>query len=342
MELVWLSGIAERYLGRLDRYSQYVNIDLFVQMHIAKEANQSTKIEGTRTNIEEVFLGKDKISLERRDDWEEVQNYIQAMQKGVELLDQLPFSARLIRETHKILLQGVRGEYKLPGTFRKSQNWIGGVSIDDAVFVPPSHTEILDLIADLEKFANNSDDWLPDLIKIAIIHYQFETIHPFLDGNGRVGRLLITLYLVSKGILRRPILYLSDFFERKRSLYYDQLMRVRTHNEMAGWVKFFLNGVIETAQKGVETFEAVLQLQKEMEIAVKDLGARSSNALHVIEYLYQTPVINAKTVGNIIGKTMTPAYRLIEVLEKKGILREITGNERDRIYIFQEYINIFK
>lgn len=342
MELIKILSKADRQLGRLDMYSGYVNIDFFIQMHIVKEATQSSKIEGTWTNMEEAFLSKDRISLEKRKDWEEVQNYIQAMKEGVELLHQLPFSSRLIKEVHKILLRGVRGEYKLPGMYRNSQNWIGGISIDDAVFVPPSHTEIPELISDLEKFANNFDDWLPDLIKIAIIHYQFETIHPFLDGNGRVGRLLITLYLVSKGILKHPILYLSDFFERQRSLYYDNLMRVRTHNEMDRWVKFFLKGVIETAQKGVETFDAILQLQKNMETAVKDLGTRSGDALKVIEHLYRSPVITAKTVSIIIGKTMSPAYSLIEKLEKRGVLKEITGNERDRVYVFEEYISLFR
>ena len=231
---------ADRHLGSLDTYSQYVNIDLFIQMHIAKEATQSSKIEGTQTNIEEVFLTKEEIHNEKRDDWEEMHNYVSAMNEAVLLLHTLPFSSRLIKNTHKVLLQGVRGEHKLPGEFRTSQNWIGGASINDAVFVPPVHTSINELMSDIEKFANDDLNPLPDLLKIALIHYQFETIHPFLDGNGRVGRLLITLYLVNKGILKRPILYLSDFFERNRTLYYDNLQRVRTHNDINQWLSFFL------------------------------------------------------------------------------------------------------
>lgn len=341
MELIKLLSEADRHLGRLDMYSNYVNINLFIQMHIAKEATQSTKIEGTQTNIEDVFLTKEEVNTEKRDDWEEVQSYISAMKEAVELLHKLPFSSRLIRQTHKILLQGVRGEHKLPGEYRSSQNWIGGASINDAVFIPPIHTEIAELMSDLEKFANDTEHPVPDLIKIAIIHYQFETIHPFLDGNGRVGRLLITLYLVSTGILKSPILYLSDFFERYRSLYYDNLMRVRTHSDMTQWIKFFLTGVIETSKKGVQTFDKILQLQKSMEILVKDLGSRSGDALKIIEHLYQKPIIDAKTVSAIIDKTMTPTYKLIEELEKLGILKEITGNERGRLYLFDEYLKLF-
>lgn len=341
MELVTFLSEANRHLGRLDMYSDYVNIDLFIQMHIAKEAMQSSRIEGTQTKMEEVFLSKKDIVAEKRNDWEEVQNYIEAMKVAVEQLHRLPFSSRLIKQAHKILLQGVRGEHKLPGEYRNSQNWIGGATINDAVFVPPVHTEVPELISDLEKFANDTQLPIPVLAKAAIIHYQFETIHPFLDGNGRVGRLLITLYLVSTGVLKRPILYLSDFFEKHRDLYYDNLMQVRTHNDIDQWIIFFLTGVIETSKKGVRTFDNIMKLQKSIEILVKDLGSRSGDALKLIEHLYQKPVIDAKTVSKVIGKTMTPTYKLIEKLVEKNILNEITGNERDRIYVFDEYMKLF-
>lgn len=341
MDVIQLLSRADRHLGRLDMYSEYVNIELFIQMHIAKEATQSSKIEGTQTKIEETFLDKEQIKSEKRDDWEEVHNYILAMKVAVEQLHRLPFSSRLIKETHKILLANVRGEHKLPGQYRTSQNWIGGATINDAVFIPPVHHLIPELISDLEKFANDSTHALPDLIKAAIIHYQFETIHPFLDGNGRIGRLLITLYLVSVGVLKRPILYLSDFFERHRMLYYDNLMRARTHNDINQWIKFFLTGIIETAKTGVKTFDNILQLQKSLEISVKDLGARSGDAQKLIEHLYQKPVVKVKEVSEIIEKTLTPSYRLIEELERKKILVEITGNERDRIYVFKSYIELF-
>jgi Fic family protein len=240
MELLSLLSKADRQLGRLDMYSEYIpNIDLFISMHVLKEATQSSKIEGTETNIEEALLNKEDLNEERRDDWEEVQNYISALNSAISSLEKLPFSSRLIKETHKILLQGVRGKHKLPGEFRTSQNWIGGASINDAIFVPPIQSTINEYMNDLEKFAHNEESYFPELLKIALIHYQFETIHPFLDGNGRVGRLMITLYLVEKGILKKPILYLSDFFERNRTLYYDNLTRVREKNDVIQWFKFF-------------------------------------------------------------------------------------------------------
>ncbi len=342
MEVIQLLSRADRHLGRLDMYSEYVNIELFIRMHIAKEATQSSKIEGTQTNMEEAFLRKDEIIAEKRDDWEEVQNYISAMNEAVMLLHRLPFSSRLIKQTHKVLLQGVRGEHKLPGEYRSSQNWIGGATLNDAVFIPPVHPSIDELMSDLEKFANDNLNPLPDLIKIAIIHYHFETIHPFLDGNGRVGRLLITIYLASKGILKQPILYLSDFFENNRQLYYDNLMLARTQNNINQWLKFFLTGIIETAKKGVNTFDGILQLQKSLEIKLKSLGNRSINAQKVVDYLYTQPVINVNNVGEIIQKSDVTAYKLINDLEQLDILKEISGAQRNKLYIFKDYLDLFK
>lgn len=341
MEVIQLLSKADRHIGRLDMYSEYVNIDLFIRMHIAKEATQSSKIEGTQTNMEEAFLKKEEIAFEKRDDWEEVQNYISAMNEAVKLLHTLPFSSRLIKQTHKILLQGVRGENKLPGEYRTSQNWIGGASINDAVFIPPVHSSINELISDLEHFANDELNPLPDLIKIAIIHYQFETIHPFLDGNGRVGRLLITLYLVSKGVLKQPILYLSDFFERNRILYYDNLMRVRTHNDMNQWLKFFLTGVIETSKKGVATFDGILQLQKVLDEKLKTLGNRNVDARKIIDYLYSQPIIEVNKVEELIEKSSVTSYKLLADLEKLDIIKEISGAQRNRLYVFKDYLDLF-
>lgn len=342
MAVIQLLSRADRHLGRLDMYSEYVNIDLFIRMHIAKEATQSSKIEGTQTNMEEAFLDREEISQEKRNDWEEVQNYISAINEAVKMLHRLPFSSRLIKQTHKILLQGVRGEHKLPGEYRTSQNWIGGATLNDAVFVPPVYTSVNELMSDLEKFANDELNPLPDLIKIAIIHYQFETIHPFLDGNGRVGRLLITLYLVEKGILKQPILYLSDFFERNRSLYYDNLMRTRTHNDINQWLKFFLTGVIETAKKGVTTFDGIMQLQKTLEVKLQTLGNRRVNAKKVVEFLYTQPIIDVSKVSEIIEKSNVTAYKLLDDLENLKILKEVSGARRNKLYIFNDYLDLFR
>jgi Fic family protein len=343
MALLQLLGQADRELGRLDMYSEYIpNIDLFIRMHVLKEASQSSKIEGTQTTMEEALLDKVDVALDKRDDWEEVQNYVAAMNEAVDRLKALPFSARLIRETHKTLMQGVRGKHKQPGEFRHSQNWIGGAAIDDAVFVPPVHTTIMDLISDIEQFAHNDTQPFPELLKVALVHYQFETIHPFLDGNGRVGRLLITLYLVSRGILKQPVLYLSDFFERNRQLYYDNLMRVREKNDLLQWFKFFLVGVIETAKSSTSTFDNILKLQKQMETQLQTLGSRTANAQKVMYYLYQRPMIDAAKVGEVAGVSPASAYKLIADLEQFGILKEITGGKRGKMYVFDAYLKLFK
>jgi Fic family protein len=342
MEVIGLLSKADRHLGRLDMYSEYIpNIDLFISMHVLKEATKSSKIEGTKTNIEEALQSKDDISEEKRNDWDEVQNYIQALNSAIESLEVLPFSTRLIKQTHKTLLQGVRGKHKLPGEFRSSQNWIGGASINDAVFIPPNHNEIGDLMSDLEKFSHNSEIFLPDLLKIALIHYQFETIHPFLDGNGRVGRLLITLYLVEKQILKRPILYLSEFFEKNRSLYYSNLMKAREENDILQWFKFFLVGVIETSKNSIETFDKIMKLQKEVDEKLQSLGSRTNNARTIMKNLYQHPITDAQEVQEITGLSLPASYTLISKLEDLKILTESTGAKRGKTYWFKEYIDLF-
>lgn len=342
MEVLSLLSQADRQLGRLDMYSEYIpNIDLFISMHVLKEATQSSKIEGTKTNIEEALLNREDISEEKRDDWEEVQNYIAALNKAIEKLNEIPFSSRLIRQTHEILLSGVRGKRKLPGEFRSSQNWIGGASISDATFIPPIHTTINEYMSDLEKYAHDNEHYFPELLKIALIHYQFETIHPFLDGNGRVGRLMITLYLVEKSLLKKPILYLSDFFEKNRTLYYDNLMKVREKQEINQWFKFFLVGVIETAKNSISTFDKILKLQKDIETRIQGLGSRSVSANTVVKQLYQHPVIQARKVQEITGLSMPTAYKIIEGLEELKVLKEVTGAKRGKLYFFKEYIDLF-
>jgi Fic family protein len=341
MEIQALLSKADREIGRLDMYSEYIpNIDLFISMHVLKEATQSSKIEGTQTNIEEALLEKEDVLFEKRDDWEEVQNYIEAMNSAIKLLDKLPFSTRLIKETHKILLQGVRGEYKLPGEFRSSQNWIGGATLNDAIFIPPVFDSINELMGDLEKFAHNEEFYFPDLLRIALIHYQFETIHPFLDGNGRVGRLMITLYLVEKNILKRPILYLSDFFEKHKSLYYDNLMNVRNKSDLKQWFKFFLVAIIETAKNGIATFDAILKLRKELEEQIQK-SSKSNYLLKIMNYLYQRPTINISKIMEIVDVSHPTAYKILDEMLKMNIIKEIGSKKRDKNYVFHSYIQLF-
>lgn len=343
MELLNLLSQADRQLGRLDMYSEYIpNIDLFISMHVLKEATQSSKIEGTKTNIEDALLDWEDVNEEKRDDWEEVQNYISALNGAIDNLKKLPLSSRLIKETHKTLLEGVRGKHKLPGKFRTSQNWIGGASINDAIFIPPTYSSVNEYMGDLEKFAHNDEHYFPDLLKIALIHYQFETIHPFLDGNGRVGRLMITLYLVEKKILKKPILYLSDFFERNRTLYYDNLMRVREKNDLEQWFKFFLVGVIETAKNSISTFDSILKLKEDVEIKLKKLGSRSNNAQTIVNSLFQKPMIDAQKAKELTGLSLPSIYTLIDELEKLEIIEEITGGKRGKLYLFKDYLKLFK
>ena len=342
-EIITLLSQADRQLGRLDMFSNYIpSSDLFISMYILKEATKSSRIEGTQTNIEEALHDAKDIPPEKRDDWNEVQNYILAMQEAIESLKSIPLSTRLIKQTHKVLLQGVRGEHKQPGEFRKSQNWIGGASILDAIFVPPVHTSVPELMSDLEKFMHNDGLQIPELIKIAILHYQFETIHPFLDGNGRIGRLLITLYLVQKEILKKPILYLSDFLEKNRQLYYDNLIRVREKSDLQQWVKFFLVGIVETAKNSIDTFEKILLLKSEVENLALSKGSRAGAIQMVLEHLYKKPVITASIVSSITKQSLATSYSIVSDMEELGILKENTGGKRNRSYIFINYINLYR
>jgi Fic family protein len=335
---------ADLKLGELNAFSQLVpDIDFFIKMHITKEASQSNRIEGTKTNMEDVLQDETSIDPEKRDDWEEVHNYIDAMNQAILSLEQLPLSNRLLKQAHRILLQGVRGRHKLPGEFRSSQNWIGGASLQDAIYIPPHHNEVGDLMSDLEKFINNEELNIPHLIRIGIVHYQFETIHPFLDGNGRLGRLLITLYLVSNKILHKPALYLSDFFERYRMLYYDNLTRARTKNDLAQWLTFFLVGVLETAQNSIDTLNSIIKLRQEVEgQRIMNLGKRIPRAKQLLNYLYRKPLIDVAEIVTVMEIDSSTAHRLIKDFEKLNILKERSKFKRNRIYVFEEYLNLFE
>lgn len=343
-EVQALLSEADRTLGELNAFSQLVpNIEFFIRMHIAKEATQSSRIEGTRTNMEEALLEEQDIDLEKRDDWGEVQNYIQAINQAIEELETIPLSIRLLKNTHAKLMQGVRGETKQPGEFRTSQNWIG-TSLKNAVFVPPHHEELAELMSDLEKFIHNEELHVPHLIKIAIAHYQFETIHPFLDGNGRLGRLMIALYLANFKLMHKPALYLSDFFERQKTEYVDSLMAVRQANKMTEWIQFFLIGVKETAESSIQVFKEILLLKEkiEREILPRFSARRQANVRKLMDALYRTPLVSIKGASKLLGVNANTASSLISDLVKHGVLKEMTGWRRNRLFVFQEYFEKFE
>lgn len=329
-------------LGELNAFTAIVpDVDLFINMHIIKEANTSSRIEGTRTEMDEAVLDLQEINPEARDDWQEVQNYVSAMNSAINELENLPLSLRLLKNTHEILMQGVRGDKKTPGDFRKSQNWIGGASLADAVFIPPHHDTIANLLSDLETFWHNDKIQVPHLIRIALSHYQFETIHPFLDGNGRIGRLLITLYLVSHKLLNKPALYLSAHLEKHRTAYYDALSHVRNTNDIGHWCRFFLQAIIETAEHGKATFETILTLRQDVDAKILTLGRRAANGQKLLMYLYKKPSVSVATVMNLLEINKNPARKLIESLENLDILKESTGYKRNRVFTFKRYLDIF-
>ncbi|MBU1011698.1 MAG: Fic family protein [Bacteroidetes bacterium] len=341
--VIKLLSEANTMLGELNVYSELVpDVNFFIEMHKVKEATNSTRIEGTRTNIGEAVLKKTNIAPEKRDDWQEVRNYIEALNYAIDRLDKFPLSIRLLKEIHAILLSGVRGEHKTPGEIRASQNWIGGASIDSAVFVPPHPSELPELLGNLELFWHDEKITLPHLIRIAIGHYQFETIHPFLDGNGRIGRLLITLQLLHYGLLTKPVLYLSAFFEQHRGEYSDSLLHVSTSNNIGQWLRFFMTGIIQTAKEGKETFVSIGKLREKYQKSVLQLGKRAKLANQLLQHLYSNPIISPRDVEQVLKITPATANRLLKEMEKTGMLIERTGFSRNRLYELHEYLGLFQ
>jgi len=333
---------AVRLLEKLNSYSAFIpDINFFIKMHVVKEATTSSKIEGTKTEMAEALLPKDQILPERRNDWEEVHNYIESMRHAIKNLKKLPLCMRLIKNTHKILLSKVRGQTKQPGRIRKTQNWIGGSSLKNAFFIPPHHEEIANLLSDLEHFWHNEDLGLPILIRTALTHYQFETIHPFLDGNGRMGRLLITLQLISNNILTFPTLYISDFFEKHRGAYYNSLNMVRASNNIEQWIKFFLSAIIETSKKGINTFERIIELRGKCEEKIDSFGRRRKIGKKLLLFLFSDPIINANQVSKELGVAFNTANSIIQQFVIAGILQPKTSSQRNRSFVMKEYLDLF-
>ncbi|OGR39341.1 MAG: cell filamentation protein Fic [Desulfovibrionales bacterium GWA2_65_9] len=329
-------------LAKLNTHSLMVpNVDLYIYMHMMKEANSSSRIEGTRTEMDEALRDIAFVDEEKRNDVREVQNYIIAMNSSIKNLKTLPLSNRLLRDAHAMLLAGARGDRKTPGEFRLSQNWIGGSSLADAVFIPPHHEDLPELLSDLEKFWHNEAINVPQLVRIAISHYQFETIHPFLDGNGRIGRLLITLYLLSKGLLDKPCLYLSAFLEKNKGQYYDALTTVRESNDLGHWIRFFLVAVRDTSRKGVDTFQQIMKLRSEVQNRVTAFGARAANGMKLLDRLYMNPVVTVKEAAQALDVAQPTASTLITLFVDQGILVETTGNRRNREFFFRDYYRLF-
>lgn len=342
-ELAALLSRADQLLGTLNAFSELVpNVDFFIRMHINKEATKSSRIEGTKTDMQDVLLKKEDVVPEKKDDWGEVHNYINAINYSIDRLKTIPIRTGLIKESHNVLMQGTRGEKKCPGEFRKRQNWIGATPYD-ATYIPPHHDRIPELINDFEQFLNDDEIKTPHLIRIGMLHYQFETIHPFEDGNGRMGRLLITLYLVSKKLMTKPALYLSDFFEHFRNYYYDNLDRVRTNNDMTQWLKFFLVGVIETTNSSISTFREILKLKEKVEQKVLSrFSNKQMNAVDILNTLYTYPLISVKDLMETAKVNYSAANRIISELVQLEILKEFDFKlNRSRMFVFEEYLSIF-
>ncbi len=331
-------------LGELNSFAKFVpNIDLFIQSYVMKEAVTSSRIEGTNTNMEQAFSDELDINPEHRDDWQETKKYVEAMNGALDDLKRLPLSNRLIKNTHAILLSHVRGKNKTPGEFRKSQNWIGGATIADAVFVPPSAEHVQSLMSDLEKFLHNDQIDIPHLLKVAIAHYQFETIHPFLDGNGRIGRLLITLYLVSIGMLDRPLLYASDYFEKNKGLYYDKLTFARDKHDLFGWVNFFLHAIETTAIEAAASLKDILALKEQLTSKkIPTLGRKTKNGQRFLDLLFVRPVVTAGLVGKELGLSPKASNDLLRDFVSLKVLKETTGYKRNRLFEFTDYLKIMK
>jgi len=341
-ETVRLLSEGSRKIGVLEGLSrQIANVDLFVSMYIRKEALLSSQIEGTQATLDDILdpRAEENTNL----DVAEVLNYIKASRHAVARLTELPLCNRLLKETHRILMEGVRGEEKNPGEFRRSQNWIGpaGRALKDAIFVPPNPEDMLKAMSDLEKFMHTGDE-LDPFIKAALIHYQFVTIHPFLDGNGRIGRLLITLFFIERRLLRDEILYISYFLKRNRIEYYDRLMEVREKGYFEQWVKFFLRAVDESARDAIQTMEKLIRLHEQNVERVKQTGKAAKTVTRVFHYLEKSPIVEIKRTSEALGISYNAAANAVRILVELDILQQTVNVQRNRVFAYEAYLEILR
>jgi Fic family protein len=333
---------ATMLLARLDGIAYTLpNSEIFIAMYVKKEALLSSQIEGTQASLEDIFEFERGTKPENINDVSEVINYIKALDFGIQRLDEIPMSLKLIKELHAIILQKTRGANKTPGEFKKSQNWIGsaGCTLNNAAFVPPPPKEALDAMGQLEKYMHKKSHF-PVLIDCALIHYQFETIHPFLDGNGRVGRLLITFYLYWKDILKKPLLYMSYYLKKNRQEYYDRLTLVRKNDDYEQWIKFFLKGIIEISQSAIENTRRILDLKDQHQKIILKYKSPTLTKIMLLNKLFRTPIISINEVQKEFKITHQSASKLISSFEQLGILKEITGKKRDRKFAYNKYLEI--
>lgn len=336
-KLIDKAGIA---LGRLDGMSMILpEPSLFLYMYVRKEAVLSSQIEGTQSSLSDLLLYENADAPGAPlDDVTEVSNYVAAMNYGLERLKDLPLCLRLLTEIHGILMKSGRGNQKQPGEFRVSQNWIGGTRPGNAKFVPPPPERLMETLGDLEKFLHDDNVKLPVLIKAALAHVQFETIHPFLDGNGRLGRLLITFILCAEGILKQPLLYLSSYFKANRQAYYDHLQLVRDTGDWEEWIEFFLTGVIETAQQAADTAQDIIKLFHDDRAHIEKSGTSASSTLNIHHYFQRHPISNTARIKKVCKVSLPTVLRALTALEQLEIIEEITGKERNKIYVYKKYL----
>ncbi len=341
-EINSLLSEADQEIGALSSFSELVpDIELYIRMHLRVEANRSSRIEGTMTSVEEDMLPREILNAEQRCDVLEIDNYVKALDYGVSriLADDFPFTSRLLRELHQILMQGVRGEHKTPGEFRRSQNFIGGSKPSDALYVPPALIDMDEAISDFDKFAHRNG--IPILIKLALMHYQFETIHPFLDGNGRIGRLMIPLFLLSEKKLIKPCFYISSYFEKHRSEYYDALQKARTENDMKRWVCFFLNASLNTAREAKSIFSRAIRQVEEYNSYIINKGSQHKAIGITIKAMYSKPVTTAMELAEDTGLSIQSVNQALKILLEDSIVAELSGKKRNRIFKLTEYMDIF-